>query len=170
MESMVAPAASRTADDLFDPLGVQIRRPHERLHGHLASRCAEIGDVVQQAILGVRGQIAEQSFGDPGGRSRRLESAPQQRGRPVVAQVGRYHPQTRRRLGTQLRQRFGLELQHIRLIDLIHRHPGRPRQSVAARVEAGRQDHRLADPGGCGVLKELIEVAGAGHQLGGHSL
>ena len=36
-----------------------------------------------------------------------------------------------------------LELDHLRLVDLVHHRAGRPGQPVGARVQAGRQDHHL---------------------------
>ena len=42
----------------------------------------------------------------------------------------------------------GLELDDLRLVDLVDDAARRPRQPIGPRVQAGRQDHRLPDAGG----------------------
>lgn len=167
---MLSPASGRGADHLFHPSGIPIRRTEEGLEGQPAPGRAQVGDVVQQTILRVRGKVSEQTLGDPRGRLGRIEAAAAQRIGPIVTQVGRHHPQIRGRLGTQAGERLSLELEHPRLIDLEHRRIRRPWQPVPACVEPRRQDHRLPNAGGGRVQEELIEVAGAHHQLGRHSL
>ena len=63
-----------------------------------------------------------------------------------------------------------LELDHLGLVDLEHRHAGRPGQPVGARVEAGRQDDGLPDARLRRGLEERVEETRAGGHRVGHVL
>ena len=89
---------------------------------------------------------------------------------PVVAQIDRHRAQVDGRLGARRGQRRGLEIGDLRLVDLEHHRLGGPGQSVAARIEAGGQDHRLADAGCRRVGDELVDQTRADGQQVGHRL
>ncbi len=89
-----------------------------RLPGALSS---VIG--VEQPVLRLGRQIAEQALGAPGRRLVRVEARFDQRRGPVVAQVDRDRAAVGGRLGAEVGQRPGLELDHLRLVDLVHAVP-----------------------------------------------
>ena len=62
-----------------------------------------------------------------------------------MAQVDGDRARSRGRLGAELGQRVGLELDDLGLVDLEDDRAGRPVQPVGAGVEAGGQDDRLPD-------------------------
>src|SRR5882757_889753 len=95
-----------------------MRHVRDGFGGQSAAVGAERGDVVQQAVLGFRRQITEQTLGDPGGGPVAVETRVAQGGRPVVSQVDGYGAQLSRRGGAQTRQSGGLELDDRWLVDL----------------------------------------------------
>ena len=101
------------------------------------------------------------------GRLRRVKPAAAQGGRPVLPQIDGNGSPVRGRGGAQVGHRGALELDDLGLIDLVDHAAGRPGQPVGARVEAGGQNHRLADTVAGGVEKEIVEEPGAhGDRIG----
>ena len=76
-------------------------------------------DALEQQILGIGGQIGQQSLCRPRGRLGRVESRFTQRLRPVLAQVDRNRDILGRPVQPWARSVVGLELQHLGLIDLV---------------------------------------------------
>ena len=67
-------------------------------------------------------------------------------------------------------QRRGIVLEHLGLIDLEDDGLGGPVDAVRPRVEAGREDHHLADPRVDGVGEERVEEMSAHTLVGLHEL
>ena len=132
-----------------------------------AARRAELGDGVEQPVLRLRWQVAEQSFRAPRGRLARVESGGPQRGWPIVAQVDGDHAPVGGGLGAQLGEGAGLEFDDLRLVDLVDHRLGGPGQPVGAGIQPRGQDHHLLDAGLRRVQEELVEELGAhGHVVG----
>src|ERR1700757_5105793 len=127
--------------------------------GELAAGGAQLGDVVEEPVLRVGREVHQQALGGPGRRLRRVKPAAAQGGGPVVPQVDGDGSPVGGRGGPQVGHRVGLELDDLGLIDLVDHAARRPGQAVGACVEAGREDHRLADTVPGRVEKEVIEEA-----------
>lgn len=65
-----------------------------------------------------------------------------------------------RRLGVCGLQCVRLELQNLRLVDLVDHGAVDPRQAPRPRVETGRQDHGLSDPRPARGDEEIVEPLG----------
>ena len=152
--------ASRSRVDQVGHVDIQAAFAHVRCHltglpiieiddargvfgRHRAARGAQVGDRVEQPILGVRREIDQQPLCQPCGRDRWIETGRRQRGWPVVAQVDADGPVSRRRLRAKAREYAGLEVDDRGLVDLVHHCACWPRQPVGAGVQARGQDHRL---------------------------
>ena len=135
-----------------------------------AARGAERRDVVEQPVLGVRWQVAEQAFGTPRRRLARVEAGRPQREGPVEAQVDRHGAAVGAGLGADIGQRLGLELDHLRLVHLVHDGAGRPLQAVGAGIQARRQDHHLPDTRGRRVDEEVVEELGPDRHVVDHPI
>ena len=122
-----------------------------------AARRAEFGDQFEQPVLGVGGQVHQQSLGQPGGGLRRIEALFLECGRPVLAQIDGHLVAFGNRLHAVFGQRLGLVVEHLGLVDLVHVGAGRPVQPVGARVQTRGQDHDLADAGRGGLGEERVE-------------
>ena len=109
--------------------------------GEPAARRAELGDGVQQAVLRLRGQVAEQTLGAPRGRLGGVESGGAQRGGPVVAQIDGHHAPVGGGRGAQLGQGAGLEFDDLRLVDLVD--DGARRARSAGRRAQSSPDARI---------------------------
>ena len=66
---------------------VQLRLVWHGLAGQPAALGAQRGDVVQQAVLGFRRQVAEEPLGDPCGGLARVKARFPQGRRPIVPQI-----------------------------------------------------------------------------------
>ena len=140
------------------------------LGGDPATRRAELSDGVQQPVLRLRRQIAQQALGAPGAGLGGVETGGPQRSRPVVAQIDGDRASVCGGLGAQLGQGAGLEFDDLWLVDFVHRGAVGPGQPVGPRIQSGRQDHRLLDAGVGRVEKELVEELGADRHVVGHPL
>ena len=125
-----------------------------------ASRRAEFGDGVQQAVLRLGRQVAQQAFGAPRGRPGRVEPGGAQCDGPIVAQVDRGHSPVGGGRSAQLGQCAGLEFDDPRLVELIHHGPGWPGQSVRAGIQPRGQDHNLRDARVRRIEEELVVELG----------
>ena len=70
-----------------------------------------------------------------------------------------------RRLGTEVSKGFCFERDDLGLIDLEDVGAAGPRQAVGPGVQAGREDHRLADPRLGRLDEEVVEESGAHRDL-----
>src|SRR3984885_3940464 len=100
------------------------------LGGDPTARCAQFGDLREQPVLGLGRQIHQQPLGQPCRRRLRVESLGDQGSRPVLTQVDRNLVAVGRRGRTMRRQGRRLVLQHLGLVDLVHRGASRPVQPV----------------------------------------
>ena len=90
----------------------------------------------------------------------------QQRFRPVLTQIDTDRASIGGRFDAQVGKRAGLELDNVRLVDLVDDGAVRPRQPVGARIQPGGQDDGLAHAGGGGIGEQPVEEPGAhGHSL-----
>ncbi len=112
---------------------------------------------IQQPVLGVGRQIAEQAFGTPRRRLVGVEARLLQCGRPVETQIDRHRAAVGGGLCADLGERPRLELDHLRLVHLVHDGARGPLQPVSARIQARCQDHHLPDPRGRRVGEEVVE-------------
>ena len=167
---MLTPALRYGPHAFFDPLLVSGFTGGPALGCDPATRRAERGDGVEQAVLRFGWQVTEQAFGAPCAGLIGVETCCLQRSRPVVAQIDGDRAPVGGGLGAQLGQRAGLEFDDFRLVDFVHRGAVRPGQPVSARVQSGRQDHRLPDPRVGRVDEELVEEFGADRHVVGHPL
>ena len=165
---MFAPPLGGRLHPLHRLVDVLLVDRRSALGGQVTTRGAERGDGVQQPVLGVGRQIAEQAFGAPRRRLVRVEAGLLQRGGPVEAQVDGHRPAVDGGLGADVGQRPGLELDHLRLVHLIYDGAGRPLQPVCARIQAGRQDHHLPDARGRRVGEEVVEELGPDRHVVDH--
>ena len=167
VEPVGAPAVGAGLHPLAGLVVIEVLVFRNTLGAEPAARCAQLVDLIQQPVLRLGRQVAEQALRDPGGGFRLVEAGAGQRGRPVLTQVDRDRVQSCGRLGAEIGQRAGLEGDHLGLVDLEHHGAGRPVQPVGTGVEARGQNHRLPDPGATGVGEEVVEEPGArGHAVG----
>src|SRR6478672_696644 len=163
----VQPEAAPTLADLSAPFGDAAGDIRDVAGTQSASAETERGDVVEQPILGVRRQIAQQSLGDPGCWPLGIKPVVPQGLWPVIAQVDGHRPAVGGRSRTQIGERAGLELDDPGLVDFINDGVWWPWQPVRARVEPGGQDDGLTYTRRRGVAEELVEEASAHrHSLG----
>ncbi len=170
IEAVVAPPLGgglHALDRLLVIGGVDIRHA---FHGHPAAGRAELGDRVEQPVLSIGRQVAQQALGTPGRRLARVEALFDQCRRPVVAQIHRDRAALGGWFGAQFGQGPCLELDDVWLVDLIHCRPRGPCQPVSARIQARRQDHRLADATFGSAEKKLVEELGPHRHVVGHPL
>ena len=95
----------------------------------------EVVDTGEEMLLRGRGQIDEQPLREPGRGRQRVETALQQRMRPVVAQVDGDLAALGSRLFAPVHQHLTFELQHLRLIELEDHRAVGPCQSVSTRIQ-----------------------------------
>ena len=126
--------------------------------GDPTARRAELVDPVEQQVLRVRRQVDQQTFCGPCRRLAGVESVVQQCLRPVFTKIDGDRASLRRRRGTQVRQRLGLEVDHLGLVDLEYGRSVGPRQSIGPSVQARRQNHGLTDAVGRGVGEQPVEM------------
>ena len=143
------------------PVGIEIDDAGHEFGGDRAARNAQRGDVVEQPVLGVRRQVDQQALGQPRGRCRRVQSGRLERRRPVLAQIDGDGAPGGCGFGADAGQSGCLEIDYLRLIELVDHGPGRPGQPVSPRVQTGREDHRLPHAVVGGVDEVIVEVLGA---------
>ena len=97
-----------------------------------------------------------------------IEAGRPQRGRPILAQVDAHRAVVGGGRRADLRQRRGLELDHLRLVDLVHRRARRPVKPVGAAVEPGRDYHDLPDAFVGDLGKVVVVKPGPGRKRVGH--
>ena len=148
-------------------VGESVHVRHE-LGRHPAAGGAQCGDVVEQSVLGVGGQVHQQTLGDPCGSRVSVEAAVHQGRGPVVTQVDADGADRRRRVDTQSGQGGGFELDHSGLVEIEQDCAGRPGQSVPPGVEARGQDDHLTDAGVGRGQHDIVEVAGPDRHPEGH--
>ena len=158
---MSRPCSRSWAALLANPFEVDILQAGHVFGGDRAARGAQRGDVVEQPILGFGRQVDQQTLGQPGCRCAGIQAGGSQRGRPVGTQVDRDSASVRGRLGAEIGQCARFELDHLRLIDLVHRGAVGPGQPVGAGVQARRQDHHLPYARLYGGEQILVKVLGA---------
>ena len=129
--------------------------------GQAAALRAHRRDLVEQPVLRLGRQVGEQALGAPGGGPCFVEAVGAQRCRPVVTQVDGDGPVLCGRLGAEPRQCARLEVDHRLLVDLEHDGARRPGQPVRARIQAGRQDHGLANASFRRLKEKVVEEPGA---------
>ena len=81
--------APSCCEPLAHPCPPVLRLHADGLGGDAAARRAELGDLLEQPVLRVAGQIHQQTLGQPRRRLRCVETGLAQRLRPVLAQVDR---------------------------------------------------------------------------------
>ena len=107
------------------------------------------------------GQVSDQQLlGNPHRGRGGVETDPPQRGRPILTQIDADRAPARVQLGTQAAKHFGFEVEYLRPVDLVNGCPRRPPQPVRPGVQAGRQDHHLANARPPGVGEEFVDEPG----------
>ena len=110
----------------------------------------------------------EHPFGEPCRRLPAVEARRLQCCRPVFTKIDAHRAMLSGGDSAEFGQRGGLELDHLRLIDLVHRRARRPGKPVGAGIQPGRHDHDLANARLAGVGEELVVKHSAGGERVGH--